>query len=1085
MTYWGCSPPAVNLSDVTACVNYQNHATLYSMTILHLSSNTMMIYKRGFTDLSQGLAVGLIATGSTLLFICVLFLVYVLRVRRRRRASRDAEIGQDVQLQQHITSAGSIHTRMVAPLPPPPRPMFGPSAKEYGASQDPYRSDSEPSSIDKSPVQMTQFEIEIGRKERTGSVILKRLRSKESNETSQKTCRRRLSKKNLNADIKPPQRPATLMRDHSGGADVAHSVSTDLTSTSSTRSGSTTQQTTAVSPARYTRGRMSRQRSASAGVATRTATSHSPKTTGTRPEQHGRSLSFGGGLAAPAPVGPLPPLPKSIYNNSSTTAIRKNATSPQSSPSRSVSGHRTREAARARAPSDTGSAPSEHSRWRVPGHTVTTPSPARSVHSQSASIKTWRPTSTSSQKNNGETLWISPLRIAGTGRVHRASSVTTPTNSYTVQAAQNNRTFSSTPRKAQNGVRTALNGSAASRKQGANLQGVLKNASPSSRHQSPPRSKEKAETSQSSLLVGIKEESPRGSVSSKAVPIFALRPHVLPSPDSSKSPIVKWTASLSPSTSAPSMSAKTIAQRQADIEFSRESSGILSVPSISSLGQVVDLQERSVTPTFELTRPSGEVRRDGESSPLIFESPIQPSRFDDTDFSWSPARDEDEGYDKSWTPLAHHGSREPLLPREPSGLSADVDAIRSSITNPFINVAVVSTEPIDAPKDDSKKGKGAVSQNVDIVAAYITPINTGICTPVTASPLAPQTETCSPLGSHPPAKSLSTSRSPSLVDLMKEDQSTVLVSPTPDREESPSQDKADRSIVKTMSPSRARQRLSASLKGPRHGPEKDLRRSIMKLRRENSEARWSGGREQRRYLKLGREASPALPFAFSVPVDSDDIEEPSLLEDVQPVPLSDPTTAEDSSDIIAIYADARESMLQPEPLSPRQDQIQRLLDNDMNASIFDSDTVFPSPTLPKLDPVSPVEVTSHALPTLTSMPLQDSPSASNGISISKPSSDQSHQSYDPWDLSDSTWADVENHSATPTKDSSPGLRMMMVRTDRRHVGALSPVEEMASRTSSQYGVDSPVVSPVAPRAEVGKPWATPKSLYDPDGFLRS
>ena len=69
-----------------------------------------------------------------------------------------------------------------------------------------------------------------------------------------------------------------------------------------------------------------------------------------------------------------------------------------------------------------------------------------------------------------------------------------------------------------------------------------------------------------------------------------------------------------------------------------------------------------------------------------------------------------------------------------------------------------------------------------------------------------------------------------------------------------------------------------SLTGPRPPPAKDLRRSIMELRRKNSEIRFPPGLDildddavslnydgaeesgQRKYLKLGREASPCLPF---------------------------------------------------------------------------------------------------------------------------------------------------------------------------------------------------------------------------------
>lgn len=52
--------------------------------------------------------------------------------------------------------------------------------------------------------------------------------------------------------------------------------------------------------------------------------------------------------------------------------------------------------------------------------------------------------------------------------------------------------------------------------------------------------------------------------------------------------------------------------------------------------------------------------------------------------------------------------------------------------------------------------------------------------------------------------------------------------------------------------------LSPSICGPRGSPPRPLRSSIQKLRRMNSDAE-KGGREERRYLRLGREESIALP----------------------------------------------------------------------------------------------------------------------------------------------------------------------------------------------------------------------------------
>ncbi|KAF2871321.1 hypothetical protein BDV95DRAFT_573756 [Massariosphaeria phaeospora] len=53
--------------------------------------------------------------------------------------------------------------------------------------------------------------------------------------------------------------------------------------------------------------------------------------------------------------------------------------------------------------------------------------------------------------------------------------------------------------------------------------------------------------------------------------------------------------------------------------------------------------------------------------------------------------------------------------------------------------------------------------------------------------------------------------------------------------------------------------LSPSILGPRGSPPRPLRTSIQKLRRMNSDADEKGGKAERRYLRLGREESIALP----------------------------------------------------------------------------------------------------------------------------------------------------------------------------------------------------------------------------------
>lgn len=64
--------------------------------------------------------------------------------------------------------------------------------------------------------------------------------------------------------------------------------------------------------------------------------------------------------------------------------------------------------------------------------------------------------------------------------------------------------------------------------------------------------------------------------------------------------------------------------------------------------------------------------------------------------------------------------------------------------------------------------------------------------------------------------------------------------------------------------------------GPRTQPPKDIRKSIMALRRMNSEMHVSDdemGRGSRRYLRMGREASPDIPFDFDFSREASDVDD--------------------------------------------------------------------------------------------------------------------------------------------------------------------------------------------------------------------
>lgn len=67
----------------------------------------------------------------------------------------------------------------------------------------------------------------------------------------------------------------------------------------------------------------------------------------------------------------------------------------------------------------------------------------------------------------------------------------------------------------------------------------------------------------------------------------------------------------------------------------------------------------------------------------------------------------------------------------------------------------------------------------------------------------------------------------------------------------------------TIEPSDPIDIRSQNPQGPREEPARALLKNVMALRRMNSEANESFGRESRRYTRLGREPSPLLPFIGS------------------------------------------------------------------------------------------------------------------------------------------------------------------------------------------------------------------------------
>ncbi|KAG8627972.1 hypothetical protein KVT40_003845 [Elsinoe batatas] len=782
----------------------------------------------------------------------------------------------------------------------------------------------------------TQFEIEIGNHGKFRTFRLKRMRSKD--DCDERPCRRKLSKKNLKNVHRTDSTPARLLveeSDHTewdGDMVRAESAYQDEPESQLLRCRSSP-----MSPDRYTRVVATRRRSASA-ILPRSFSSTIVQDLGTeRPVLHNRSLSYGAGCIGPAPLGPLPPLPR-IPNgrNRSSTVDRYHRSS--SSPTKSITavGEKLQSP---RPASDAISVCSNLSKWCIPTHSTATQSDAHVAHSQSASVNTWRSSiSPAGSQRRASRHSLLPSRQLGSVRVTKDTSTSIQSPRSIFRSAPGSIAKITPHCRLQ--TRVSFTGSPAQRRRASALQEVTGNAygpnqDPQSAHESAgaPRSTSSSPTrkrsalrspdsprrghrrqncvristlppevlgegvSANSLLDGIWEESP-DNLNHARVPVMRIS---APTEQTSFRPVlsprchtdpVKWRASLTPSSPTLSMSrfehdtwtqrhSRSFTGRGAFVEIERvHSTDMLSIPSLPSFGsRLGGIDERTPTPTIELTRPSGEYDdcRAGFPFELDFDVvPLRAQLFDDSDMSWSPPPADYFEDEKNISPPVWTDDDWPQSALRMTNVTVTASTSSSSLDFPFVDGGdpMICSDPLDAQShlrlvNTDLPSFGRRRRRRRRVSPNSTPW---------ATSLPPDTTTFSPLGAHPPTKLPSQPQLPeSTTPLLESHSASSLPShPSPLRPSS-------QNIPSPLRPisSHSRSILTERISGPRTAPVKGLRRSIMQLRRMNSSVQGEGYStpQSRRYMKLGREASPILPFTFGGFPVFDDADGESLLSD--------------------------------------------------------------------------------------------------------------------------------------------------------------------------------------------------------------
>ncbi|KAI4782273.1 hypothetical protein E4T52_02788 [Aureobasidium sp. EXF-3400] len=427
--------------------------------------------------------------------------------------------------------------------------------------------------------------------------------------------------------------------------------------------------------------------------------------------------------------------------------------------------------------------------------------------------------------------------------------------------------------------------------------------------------------STSPSMDGIQEESPdrtNGPVADKHLNgDVILRPRILDP--------LRLRASLTPSSPTLSMVAyqneplpwsSEVNSRRASYRspgaksaLSREASlfSIPSLPDLSHICQEEGAQRGSETPTIDITRPSTEWS-EHERSPAfgLHVTPSNSKRSVYKPESSPPLPSWSNKYDPSWPMLSTNppaSGREYVTNRPVSVYSSDEED-SSSPNFPFAlkdeSAPVTCSSPLSflAGYDDEKENGGMRSppseKEIESPYARLAALTQRIRSPFESMPIlrphASFMEDLDPsLPSPPPSPNSSICKTPPLLCRRLSNTSSAFASAklsnpnsSATRQHRRNSSTSPRRRSGSSSPNRHSggiEKASSRNKrvtGPRAQPPKDIRKSIMALRRMNSSLQISEdelGKGSHRYLHLGREASVQLPFDFGFSSDISDNED--------------------------------------------------------------------------------------------------------------------------------------------------------------------------------------------------------------------
>ncbi|KAF2106624.1 hypothetical protein BDV96DRAFT_331440 [Lophiotrema nucula] len=263
--------------------------------------------------------------------------------------------------------------------------------------------------------------------------------------------------------------------------------------------------------------------------------------------------------------------------------------------------------------------------------------------------------------------------------------------------------------------------------------------------------------------------------------------------------------------------------------------------------------------------------------------------------------------------------------------------------------------------------------------------------------------------------------------------------------------------------------LSPSLRGPRGSPPRPLRSSIQKLRRMNSDAE-KGGKAERRYLRLGREDSIALPGEESWLEDLDHEEEEESWDEAKGHMLVGDVLDDWEEEATMLDFQEKQQPVQSAETKPstppakEKDELppysEKMVTNllsksspnekkDRSSSIWEDGERFWHST-PPYPPMSPNKPKNVFIP-LSSSPVPPSPSnKKRDFEVAK---------------------DDQPVSPTARENYNAG--------ERRKIGG----NRYRKRSRAALGPGTPNVSNVKIMVQAPSE-ATPGSLYDQEGFLR-